>query len=48
MKIIGILLALILVAHTAIASESDELVCELNNGTTVTWQLVEQPQVEML
>ena len=37
-----------LVAHTAMASESDEFVCELSNGTTVTWQLVEQPQVEML
>ena len=48
MKICILLLAMTLVAHTAIASESDELVCELSNGTTVTWQLVEQPQVEML
>ena len=43
-----LLLAMAIAASTALASESDELVCELNNGTTVTWQIVEQPQVEML
>lgn len=48
MRKITLLLVMTLVAHTAIASESNELVCELNNGTMVTWQLVEQPQVEML
>jgi len=48
------LFALMLVAKTATAygdndsgPGSDEFVCELNSGATVTWQLTEEPNVEL-
>lgn len=48
MKKLLLSLVLTIIAVNAAGSEAEELLCELANGTTVAWQLTEQPQVEML
>jgi len=48
MKKVILSFALLLTSVTATATAVDEFVCTLKSGATVTWQLSEQPEVEMV